>query len=159
MGDNLNNYEDCKMTDFNCVILGGRVTYISDKDYGVVGNGFQKLTLHVASNKAKKNGEEWTEETSFFDVIVWGKQAENLKSKISKGVPLLIKGELIQNRWKDKDGINKSKIYINAESVRLLSNEKASEKPNGNAFQKIPSNVKAVAEVFEGEAFPEDIPF
>ena len=138
------------MQNINSVVLEGNVVHdIGEKDFGYVGgeNGVAKLTVTIAVNRnVKKNG-EWVDEPSFFDVILWGKTAENLKPYLAKGKGLMVQGSLIQDRW-EKDGQKKSRIYVNADVVRLLgggkekSEQTESDKPKGN-----------------NDGFPEDIEF
>jgi single-strand DNA-binding protein len=128
------------MTDLNNVTVIGRVTQeISDKDFGYISTGTAKLSLHIANNESRKKGENWEDETSYFDITVWGKPAENLKQKIRKGLLVGVSGRLKQDRW-EKDGQKKSKIYINADSVQIL--EKTEKKAETN-----------------NDGFPEDFPF
>jgi single-strand DNA-binding protein len=112
------------MTDLNVSIIEGRLTSdVGEKDFGYISTGTAKLTIHVACNKSTKKGEEWVDETSFFDVTVLGKPAENLKSKIVKGSPVRVSGRLQQDRWQDQNGNNKSKIFIVADSVKVYPKE------------------------------------
>ena len=109
------------MTDINNVALLGRVTQeIGERDFQYLNTGTCKLTIHIANNELRKQGDNWVDEASFFDVVVWGKAAENLKQKIFKGVQVVVSGRLKQDRWKDQNGNNKSRIYINSESVRVF---------------------------------------
>ena len=109
------------MTDINNVTLLGRVTQeIGERDFQYLNTGTCKLTIHIANNESRKQGDNWIDEASFFDVVVWGKAAENLKQKIFKGVQVVVTGRLKQDRWKDQNGNNKSRIYINSESVRVF---------------------------------------
>ena len=138
------------MQNINSVVLEGNVVHdIGEKDFGYVGseNGVAKLTVTIAVNRnVKKNG-EWVDEPSFFDVVMWGKPAENLKPYLVKGKGLIVQGSLIQDRW-EKDGQKKSRIYVNADVVRLSgggkekSEQTESAKPKGN-----------------NDGFPEDIEF
>lgn len=135
------------MTDLNITVLEGRLTSdLGEKDFGYITTGTAKLIIHFACNKSIKKGEEWVDEPSYFDATVWGKPAENLKAKIVKGASVRVAGRLQQDRWKDTNGNNKSKIYIIADSVRVFPKEQKSEKP-----------VKA--EPTEDEGFKEDIPW
>ena len=84
------------------------------------------------------------EETSFFDVIIWGKTAESLKPRLTKGTQITVSGYLKQDRW-EKNGQKQSKVYINADLVEV---------PNVSKKE-----ADKVAEAFGGEAFPEDNPF
>lgn len=127
------------MTDLNKVILIGRVTHdINDKSFGYIGNGNAKLTLSIAVNRSVKRGDQWEDEVSFFEVIVWGKPAENLKSHITKGKRIAISGELRQERW-EKDGQKYSKIEVNAESVQLLDSAKSDKEGFAAKEEKAPT--------------------
>lgn len=122
------------MTDLNFVVVEGRLTSdVSEKDFGFLSTGTAKLTIHLACNKSIKKGEEWVDETSFFDVTVWGKYAENVKAKVVKGATVLVKGALKQDRWEDANGNKKSKVYINAESVKIYPKE---QKQSAGGFEE-----------------------
>lgn len=127
------------MTDLNKVILIGRVTHdINDKSFGYIGNGNAKLTLSIAVNRSVKRGDKWEDEVSFFEVILWGKPAENLKSHIAKGKRIAVSGELRQERW-EKDGQKYSKIVVNAESVQLLDSAKSDKEGFTEKEEKAPA--------------------
>ena len=117
------------MTDLNSLVIVCRVTQeIGENDFGYISTGTAKLTLHVANNESRKKGDNWEDVTSYFDVVYWGKPAENIKAKIHKGLLLGVSGRLKQDRW-EKDGQKKSKIYINADSIQIL--EKVQKTDNG----------------------------
>ncbi|MBI5142685.1 MAG: single-stranded DNA-binding protein [Nitrospirae bacterium] len=59
---------------------------------------------------------------SYFDIVVFGKQAEITSQYLSKGSSVLVDGRLNQRRWDDKDtGQKRSKVEIVAEVVRFMS--------------------------------------
>ena len=119
------------MTDLNNVFVIGRITQeVSEQDFGYISTGTAKLTLHIANNESRKKGDNWEDVTSYFDVVYWGKPAENIKAKIHKGLLLGVSGRLKQDRW-EKDGQKKSKIYINADSIQIL--EKVQKAENSGA--------------------------
>ena len=123
------------MTDLNISVIEGRLTSdVGEKDFGYISTGTAKLTIHIACNKSIKKGEEWVDETSFFDVTVWGKPAENLKPKIIKGSPVRVVGRLQQDRWQDQNGNNKSKIFIVADSVKVYPKEQKQNTQNDSGF-------------------------
>ena len=128
------------MTDINSVVLVGRITKdvgSDERSFSYIGNGTAKAVVNIAVNRGVKKGDKWEDETSFFDVVIWGKTAENLKPRLTKGTQITVSGYLKQDRW-EKDGQKQSKVYINADMV------------------EIPNVTKKEA---EGEAFPEDNPF
>ena len=126
------------MTDTNCVVVCGRLTEgITEKNFGYVGNGVARLSLSLAVNRSYKQNEQWVEETSFFEAQIWGKFAESLKEKVEKGKQVIVSGELRQDRWKDNNGNNKSRIYIVANSVQFVGGKNQQdnaeeENPFGN---------------------------
>ena len=128
------------MTNINSVVLVGRITKdcgSDERSFSYVGNGTAKAVVSVAVNRGVKKGDKWEDETSFFDVVIWGKTAESLKPKLIKGRQITVSGYLKQDRW-EKDGQKQSRVQIIAEQVEV-------------------PNVKA--ENSSGDSFPEDNPF
>ena len=139
------------MTDFNSIVLCGRITKdLETKGYGVTTKGTAKLSFSIAVNRSEKKGEEWHNVASFFDVVIWGKGAEIMRSYVQKGRGGVVFGSLRQDRWTAPNGKSMSKIYILAESIKVL--EKSSK-------TELPAEVQTVANVFQGDGFPEDVPF
>ena len=135
------------MTDINSVVLVGRITKdvgSDERSFSYVGNGTAKAVVNIAVNRGVKKGDKWEDETSFFDVVIWGKLAENLKPRLTKGTQITVSGYLKQDRW-EKDGQKQSRVQIIADMVEV---------PNVSKKE-----ADKVAEAFGGEAFPEDNPF
>lgn len=135
------------MTDINNVFLIGRITKdvgSDERSFSYIGNGTAKATVNIAVNRSVKKGEKWEDETSFFDVVIWGKMAENLKPRLTKGTQIAVSGYLKQDRW-EKEGQKQSRVQIIADMVEI---------PNVSK-----KDADKVAEAFGGEAFPEDNPF
>lgn len=107
------------MTDLNQIIISGNIVHnIGEKDVQVVGNT-TKLTVTIANNRNVKVNGEWKTKGNFYDVILWGKLADNLKKFLVKGKGIAVVGTLDQDRW-EKDGQKKSKDYITAKEIKLL---------------------------------------
>lgn len=107
------------MASFNKVILMGNLTRDPEKRY--TESGACVVNMGIAVNRRVKKGGDWTEEASFFDIVVFGKSAENCAQYLSKGRPVLIDGELNQNRWETQDGQKRSKVEIVAWGVTFLN--------------------------------------
>lgn len=124
--------------DLNSVILVGNITRdLSYRDFGYIGNGTARANVSIAVNRNKKNSDgTWGSEVSYFDVTIWGKMAENLKPYLTKGKKIGVKGFLKQDRWKDQDGSNHSRVSVIAEEVELLT--PANSQNNGNVQQSVP---------------------
>ena len=152
------------MTDLNHVVLIGRLTRdlgSDERSFGYAGNGQARANVSIAVNRSKKNGEEWVEEVSYFDVTIWGKTAENLKQYLVKGKQIAVDGYLKQDRW-EKDGQKLSRVTVVANNVQLLGGKDAdnSGAPTFSATKNESSASTGDAQSFENtDGFPEDIPF
>ena len=104
-------------TDLNSVVLVGRLTRDAELTYLQSGSAVAKFSIAV--NRAVKNGEQWVDEASYFDISLYGKQAESLKQFLLKGKQIGVQGSLKQDRW-EKDGQKFSKVSVIANSVELL---------------------------------------
>ena len=71
------------------------------------------------------------------DVSYWTKRAEHIKKIVQKGMNVLVIGELGENRYKTKDGEEKTSIILNASSVSLVL---ANEKVRGIEYRELESN-------------------
>lgn len=159
------------MTDLNVITLSGRITRdIGERDLTYLSTGNAKLTFSIAVNRSFQRNNEWVNEASYFDVVAWGKTAENLQRKIYKGLQCVISGSLKQDRWTDNNGQNRSKIYINLDSFvsyPVNNGQTAPQQISQNVPQGVPQNVQNIQQGFNGEyvengfnqKFPEDIPF
>lgn len=146
------------MADLNNYSVIGRMTRdISGNDFAYTQNGKARLNISIAVN----DGYGDNQYTSYFDVVVWGKTAENIKPYLGKGKQLCINGRLRQDRW-EKDGQKNSRVCIVAETVQLLGGRDNGAGSGGNyqqpAQQQDPAYNDAPA-YNDGGDFPEDIPF
>lgn len=105
------------MADVNHVILIGRLTRDAELKY--TSGGMAVCKFAIAVNRRKKSGEQWVEEASFFDIVLWGRSGETLNQYLVKGKQIAVEGELHQNRW-EQDGQARNKIEIMASNVQLL---------------------------------------
>lgn len=139
--------------DLNVVCLAGRLVKdlgsdANGRDFSYSSSGLCRAICTIASNKSKKNADgTWGDEVSFFDIVIWGKTAENLKPYLKKGTLIGIEGFLKQDRWQDQNGNQKSKLSIHAKTVQLMGKKATSE--DNNHMQPPPQE----------SAFKEDIPY
>ena len=144
------------MTNLNKVFLKGNLTRdlgSDERSFGFVGNGTARANVSIAVNRSKKQGDQWVDEVSYFDVTIWGKTAENLKPYLTKGKAITIEGFLKQDRW-EKDGQKQSRISIVAENVWLDRDGNNNSKP----AQSNNSSTPPQQSFDPGEGFPEDFP-
>src|SRR5574344_1924239 len=133
--------------DVNHVIIIGRL--VNDAILKYTSGGMAIANLSLAVNRRVKKGEQWTEEVSFFESVLFGKTAEGLKPYLLKGKQIAVEGELRQERWQ-QDGQNRSKVVISASNVQLLGGDKAGQKQE--------AGYQAQAE-YSADDFVSEIPF
>lgn len=84
-----------------------------------------KAVANFSVATSRKYGEK--DETTWFRVSVWGKQAESCNTYLSKGSKVLVEGRLKSNSdgnpnvYQRKDGTWASSYEVVAESVKFLS--------------------------------------
>lgn len=139
--------------DLNNYSVIGRMTRdLDERAFAYTGNGKARLNFSIAVN----DGYGDNQYTSYFDVVVWGKTAENIKPYLGKGKQICINGRLRQDRWDGNDGAKHSRVVIVAETVQLLGGRDNGAGSGGNYQQ--PAQQQAPA-YNDGGEFSEDIPF
>lgn len=84
--------------------------------------------LNVATNRRWTSGDgQQQEETVWFRVSVWGRQAETCNQYLSKGQQVLIEGRLTADRetggpriWTDQNGSPRASYEVSAYEVKFL---------------------------------------
>ena len=143
--------------DLNQVSLIGRLTRDGELRYTASGTALSNFAIAV--NRRIKKGEQWTDEASFIDLTLWGKQAEGLNKYLIKGGQVAISGYLKQERW-EKDGQKYSKISVHVEDIQLLGGKR--EGGQAEIQAQAPQQNKPVHaqnDDFDPSAYEDDIPF
>lgn len=106
------------MASFNRVILVGNMTRDPELRYIPSGMAVSDIGLAVNDRRKDQNG-NWTEETTFVDITLWGRNAEVAAEYARKGVQVLIEGRLKLDSW-ETDGQKRSKLKVVGERLVLL---------------------------------------
>ncbi len=104
----------------NYTVLTGNIVRSPELSITVNGNPFCRFRF--ASNRAgsrTNGGEKEQPEADFFDVEVWGRQAENLCDTCVAGDRLLVTGRIRYNEWEDGEGLRRSRHIIMADVIAL----------------------------------------
>ena len=141
------------MADINHVVLVGRLTRDAELRYTNTGTAISKFS--IAINRRRKDGDQWTEEANFFDIVVWGKVAEALTPYLVKGKQVGVDGELRQNRW-EQDGQPRSKVEIRAVNIQLLG---GGRQGGAGGQPKSGSNYGDQGPGIPDDKFDDDVPF
>ncbi len=87
-------------------------------------SGKKLVKFSIATNESYRNskGEKITE-TTWHNVIAWGKVAEIAEKFLQKGTEIAVEGKLTNKSYTDKDG-NKKNIYeVQINELLLLSSK------------------------------------
>ena len=98
--------------------LAGNLT--RDPELRTTPNGRSVCTVGVAVNERQKRGEEWVDVVNYFDVTVWGQQAEYVAKYFRKGAPVVVGGTLQQRRWEAADGTKREKVEVKARYIQTM---------------------------------------
>ena len=104
----------------NRVILVGNLGKDPEVSYTQSGTARCRFPLATGESYVSKTGER-QDRTEWHNVIVWGKQGENVGKYLSKGRQVYIEGSLRTRSWDDeKTGQKKYMTEVNAQRVVFL---------------------------------------
>lgn len=142
------------MASLNRVILIGNLT--RDVELRSIPSGTTVGNFGIAVNRRRKNDAgEWIDEPSFFNVVVWGNQAEKCAEYIHKGSPVAIEGRLQSRSWETEDGQKRSVVEIVAENVQFLGGRQDSGSGGGGGRNRD----DVFTEISRGGSEDPNIPF
>ena len=122
------------------VILVGNLG--SDPEMRYTPNGKAVTSFNIATNRRyTTSAGENKEETDWFRVSVWGKQAEQCNQFLSKGKQAYVEGRLHARSWEGQDGQMRTSLEVTAERVLFLGKRGSVALPEGEEIE------------------PEDLPF
>ena len=121
----------------NSVTLVGRAGRDPEVKYFESGTVVANLTMAV--NRRNKN-----DEPDWFNLEIWGKQAQVAADYVKKGSLIGITGSFKLDSWKDRNtGEDRNKPVVRVDRLELLGSKKDSENSNfqsNNSFNQQISN-------------------
>lgn len=144
--------------DINRVTLVGRLT--RDPELRHLPSGSPVLQLGLAVNGRQKDEMgNWVDKPNFFDVKVFGNQAEMLSQHLTKGRRVGIDGRLDWSSWEAQDGSKRSKVEVVAFQVQFLDSRGEGGGDSGERQYVPASDVAADTSDFRPSSSDDDIPF
>jgi single-strand DNA-binding protein len=120
----------------NQVILIGRLTRDPELRF-IPNSGTAVARFSIAVNREFKR--EGQPDADFFNIVVWGKSAENCANYLKKGRLVAVNGSMRNNNYEDKNGVKHYTIEINANRVQFLEwgdNNNGGGRPQQNNYQQ-----------------------
>ena len=122
----------------------------SDPEMRFTPDGTPVTSFSVATNRVYTTSEgERRQETEWFRVTAWRKQAESCNQFLTKGKLVYVEGSLRTRTWDGQDGQRRTTLEVNADRVLFLDKQ---------ALAPLPSE-EVPAEPVEYGVEPEDLPF
>jgi len=128
------------MASLNKIMLIGNVGTDPEMRYTPSGNPVTSFRM-ATSHRYTDSGGERREETEWFTIVVFGKQAESCNQFVTKGKQVYVEGRLRTRNWEGQDGQKRVSVEVVANRVLFLGRR---------ALAPLPE---------EGELEPEDLPF
>lgn len=152
------------MLNLNRAQVLGNLT--RDPEMRFTPNGQAVSSFTVATNRRWKNQDGTDgESTEYHDIVVWGKQAENITPMLKKGNPVFVEGRLQTRSWEGQDGVKRYRTEIVAENVIVLTSrtsfgsESIKEAVGNNPVENISAKPTSQTANKEEEIDIEEIPF
>ncbi|HHO5491315.1 TPA: single-stranded DNA-binding protein [Staphylococcus aureus] len=117
----------------NRIVLVGRLT--KDPELRSTPNGVNVGTFTLAVNRTFTNA-QGEREADFINVVVFKKQAENVKNYLSKGSLAGVDGRLQTRNYENKDGQRVFVTEVVADSVQFLEPKNNNQQQNNNYQQQ-----------------------
>ena len=142
--------------DINRVTLVGRLT--RDPELRHLPSGAAALEFGLAVNgRQQDSGGQWVDKPNFFDVKVFGGQAEMLSQHLAKGRRIGVDGRLDWSSWETQDGGKRSKVEVIAQSVQFLDSR--GDGDGGGGFIPRGDSTSSGSADFPTSPTDDDIPF
>ena len=123
--------------EINTINLVGRAGREPDVRYFESGSIVANFTLAV--NRRSRD-----EEPDWFNLEIWGKQAQVAADYVKKGSLIGISGSFKLDSWKDRNtGEDRNKPVVRVDRLELLGSKRDSENSNfqsNNSFSQQPNN-------------------
>ena len=128
------------------LVIVGNLGRDPELRYSPQGNPVTQMS--VATSRKWTNGDgELKEETAWFRVSVWGKQAETCNQYLAKGSRVLVEGELVVDEktggprvYTRKDGTTGASFEMRGTVVRFLSRANENGQGGGDLVPHVQNN-------------------
>jgi len=109
----------------NKIIASGRLT--RDAELKFTKSGQQLLKFSIAVNRSYKDNRE----TMYLDCVIWGPRGEQLVSRLTKGLTVVVDGRLTVDEWINTEGSKVRSYFITCDNVAMYRLSK-DRKPIGD---------------------------
>lgn len=141
---------------FNKILLFGHLGRDPELRYTPQGTPVCSFTMATNERRRDKSG-EFQDQTTWFRVTLWGRQAETASQYLTKGRPVYIEGRLRIEEWTDRDGKQRYTLEVNATDMQFIGG-RGDDAPAGGPRPEAPERAAGAAGG-HAEVEDDDIPF
>ncbi|PKQ27909.1 MAG: single-stranded DNA-binding protein [Candidatus Anoxymicrobium japonicum] len=147
------------MASLNRVVLVGNLTRDPELKFTTAGKAIARLGIAVNRIPYTNDQGERVEGVDFFNVSVFGRQAETAQQYLRKGAGVAIDGRLRYRSWQTDDGMKRSSVEVEAQNVQFLPRGReqgapASAPENDYSDIDVPPIEGGVPPIEGGEDYP-----
>ena len=113
----------------NKVVLIGRLT--RDPELRYTGSNTAVATFTLAVNRTFSN-QQGEREADFINIVVWRKQAENVKNYLTQGSQVAVEGRIQTRSYDDQNGQKRYVTEVVADNVEFLGSKNSSNNVMNN---------------------------
>jgi len=113
---------------FNKIILVGNLGRDPELRYTPQGTPVCSFSMATNERRKDKSG-EMQDQTTWFRVTLWGRQAETASQYLTKGRPVYIEGRLRVEEWTDRDGKPRHTLEVHATDMQFIGSGRGEEPP------------------------------
>ncbi len=136
------------MVSLNKIILIGNVG--TDPEMRFTPSGNPVTSFRLATNRVYTTADgERKQETEWFTIVTWRKQAESCNQFLTKGQRVYVEGSLRTRAWEGRDGQRRVTAEVIASRVLFLDRQTVASLPG----DELPNDM------ISEEVEPEDLPF
>ena len=141
----------------NRVVISGNIT--RDPELRRTQSGMAIMSFGVAVNDRRRNQQtnEWEDRVNFVDCTVFGKRAESLSDRLSKGMKVAIEGKLRYSQW-ERDGQKRSKLEVAVDEIEFMSRNQQSQNRSGG-YDDYHQDVRRQQDAYANDLYDDDCPF
>lgn len=139
---------------FNKITLVGNLG--RDPELRYTPQGTPVCTFSIATNERRKDKTgEMQDQTTWFRVTLWGRQAETASQYLTKGRPVYIEGRLRVEEWTDRDGKPRYTLEVHGTDMHFIGGGRSEEPPAERAA--VAAGAGSISE--PSEPAEDDVPF
>ncbi|HEY4670191.1 MAG TPA: single-stranded DNA-binding protein [Tepidiformaceae bacterium] len=146
------------MASLNKVMLIGNAGRDAELRYTANGTAQSQFSMAVNYRRKGTSG-DWEDATEWFNIVVFGDQAERTSQYITKGKQLYIEGRLQTRTWDDDQGVKHYRTEVIANQLLLLGSRESGSGGGSGDWDDAGRKPVRFPRGSGGDVEPDDLPF